>query len=409
MSLKRSIRLKEFFPNLSKLYRPSSDYLQSAPKLSNDSNDSYVVMSNNEGYMISNNEYFSESKFYLLGDSTVENLYVDCDSRIHHLLEYYFLQKKIPIEVLNAGYSGSNLLGLFNVLLNKIGKNYNNFDRTVILFIPSNDFTSFLYKESYWNGTQRHANIIPHSGIFNSTQNINSNIFDLLNILELFISFCKMYNINLYISGVIFYDNASYKSELLNKINGLVKDKCAEKGVKYLNISEEMKDDYSYFYDDHHLVASGSKKIADYLFDFLKNNYSPNPDLDFYENVENLNCELGSETIWSEKILCQKDNTITLFLNIDVINKVNEKSLLWVFDFGENIVTEGVEKLINNQNIGWCTYIKNLPEKGRVCLPYSFKIPNNVTELRVGLRKFNSNSKYYVYSLKLRKFNMLFF
>lgn len=114
---KRSIRLKEFIPNLTR-FMYSDDYYDQCPDLKRGIG--YYLESDKDGFIITGNYHSSNNKVILMGDSFIESNFIGTNQKPNYLLGSLFLESGLDVEVLNAGVSGSTLLNILNALINKV-------------------------------------------------------------------------------------------------------------------------------------------------------------------------------------------------------------------------------------------------------------------------------------------------
>lgn len=264
MSLKRSVRLKEYSPFTKFIRIPPKSYYITRPRFSK--NKFYYFHTDNNGYIYNTVDKMYSKDLILLGDSSVENLFVDADKRVIAYLENFLISLGLDYNIKNSSVSGASLLHITNIILNKIAKNK---DSTLFLFIPSNDSSILNLKDTYWNIDKLNSNLI---GIENKTlfSENKDEVQNFGNILKTLIGICKIFSIELYVFSIIrFKEKVNYK--VLDK---LAEEICKENNIVYSNINFLLQNE-KYFYDDVHLNEDGSYELANILRGFCEKNLRP--------------------------------------------------------------------------------------------------------------------------------------
>ncbi|SUB24951.1 SGNH/GDSL hydrolase family protein [Avibacterium avium] len=255
---KRQIRLKEFSPDITKVHTPTDEYRQRAPRL--EKGKSFFQRTNSFGFIETHLNYQAESKVILIGDSFIENIFVDESSRISSRIEYEFLRHNKKIKVYNAGVSGATGLGLINLVLNKIIP----LKPDLIIYTqPSCDFSALLYKSGYYNDSKFFGNIFPFSGKDKQCyETIQENSYQLENNLIILSTMCKIYNIPLCIATCC--SNSSKRQ--LKIMNDIIR-----KGDQYdiIDLDEIMPRNDCNFYDKQHLTQIGANYISNIFYNYL--------------------------------------------------------------------------------------------------------------------------------------------
>lgn len=265
---KRHIRLKEFQPCRNDIVFPNKEYIKSRPNL--DPNRSYIISTDSEGYLLSSPYVKSPNKLYLMGGSSIENKYCNISSRIQSVLQKKIIQDGYDCEVLNAGYSGANMLHLLNNLVNKVVKDA---FASVVLAIPSNDYGTLLNSKRYWRNDKFGSNILPYViERCPDDEVINNTIQSFCSMLRSFILVCKSFDINLYVLPVISKSVTKYQL-----LDAAAREVCEAESVPFINFKEKkffLDEVVCEGFSDHlHLNEKGSVLIADAIYeklDFLK-------------------------------------------------------------------------------------------------------------------------------------------
>lgn len=284
---RQQIRLKEFDHNITKVHVPTDAYLMNAPLLDKDR--AYYQQTDENGFIETGNYFDAEYAIAVVGDSFVENIFVDESSRFESVLERKFLASGRRVKVINAGVSGMTGLSAFNLILNKIVKIKPN----IIIFIePSNDFSALLYKDGYFNDSKLHSNLVPprnrQSQIY---ETINENKRQISNNIVLLNKVCELYDIKLVIATCA--SNSSKRQ--LAMMNNIIREESAKLNFLMVDLDNILIKSNKFYYDKCHLNESGSSYLADVIFNFLKDNrclknISKN-DINFSEQVFDLSFE----------------------------------------------------------------------------------------------------------------------
>lgn len=118
--MSRAIRLKEYAPNATSKYYPPDWYINQVNK--SFVRDEFVINTDRNGFIKPHAASEDrETNIVVLGDSVVEGMYMDENLRMCAVLDRIVNRlSDVDLRVLNGGYSGSTLLHIFNLLLNKI-------------------------------------------------------------------------------------------------------------------------------------------------------------------------------------------------------------------------------------------------------------------------------------------------
>nr|WP_321272636.1 hypothetical protein [Alcaligenes faecalis] len=380
--IKRSIRLKEFVPNSTRVVFPSETYVQGRDGLSVDYG--YILAADKEGFLTTKIPVdLNDSTVFIAGASSIENSYCDIDKRIAFRLQKLLLDNGQAYQCLSMGVSGSTSLNLLNSILNKlIGKSGDLF-----FFIPSNDYESLDMKEGYLNKTRYYANILPvqksdlMQGYFLKNKN------QIISILKLVKLFCDEYGIRLFVSGVVFKKNAK-KASFYSDINLLVQKFCRENSINYLDISDYPD---SSFYDDVHLTEIGSGYLASRLFDVLASNKAPGL--------------IGEAVIAEgEEIFLTGCDEVSVYADVEALEEVEDRSFLFYVqcDCSEQLEKQFLDfGMRKSSSLGFYQYIK-LPEVGkRLVMQKTFKFPNGLSGIGIGFKKWRGKDRFIVHSVKV--------
>lgn len=283
--MKRSIRLKEYAPNQEKVVFPSLAQIEQCSDLHEGG---YKLITDQNGFIVSGNDFFSDKKTIILGDSFVESTFVGERSRFCSVLERLGADGDVSNigQVLNAGVSGSTSLNLLNIFINKVVPIK---PSLVIFVIPSNDSQVHRFSDTYWNDSEYYANIIP-PGKLNSVGDFYNNLVkgDCVKILNLFADACNIFDIklafatcpyaSLYDGSYMFqkYKNKSwFDSNIVARkiLNDKLRSISYMRKIIFLDFEHEIGGDNKLFYDDLHLNEIGSQRIAKFIFEKIQNIY----------------------------------------------------------------------------------------------------------------------------------------
>ena len=143
----RSIRLKEYSPNLNVTSFPDNNYMENTFSLIQRK---YLLRTDSDGFILPNGGHSNPDKtIFFLGGSSTETLYVDESNRFPYLVGKILSDKtNLKINAYNSGVSGNHSLHSLNIFLNKVLP-YN--PNIVVLKHNFNDLRTLLYTQSYWN------------------------------------------------------------------------------------------------------------------------------------------------------------------------------------------------------------------------------------------------------------------
>lgn len=374
---KRSIRLKEFLPNLNKAYTPTEDYLKNANL---QPNEIYLMRTNSEGNQYSIWKRESKNKIYIIGASSIESLYIRFSMRPHCILEKILLENGYDYSVYNLGFSGAQTLNIVNQIINKLG------DKTgskVIVSIPSNDYRVLTLKKNYYSDDWRTASIVPANNK-NSERAPKMDYEPFKRNIELIIQTCKVLKLELFMTPIIYigeHTNYAY----LNKVAQSI---CLENNVPFLNLEYDHRKDGEFFYDSLHFLELGSadyaKKIFKAIMPSLISTGSP------IISLTNI-CEneiLKDVTIWSDSIEVNEKSIVKVIVDAAYpIDCKGEQAIICIHYEGENIISDLFKS--DDVDIGHFKYISG-PAAKRYEVPYDIKIPEGCTSILIGLRGLNS-------------------
>lgn len=287
MSVERKVRLKEWGQLVDTTKTPTDEYI-----LKTDGSlekRAYRVRTDAEGSILTgiSPNGVADSYVLMLGDSFLESLFIDEESRFPAIAERLLKQSGINVEIWNGGYSGATSLHLFVNLITKYLKFHNKI-KMLIFFQPSCDVGPLHHKTGYWNNHPFYAPILEgrnsDKGLFNSK-------FDLEHLACLHNSLhavCKNYSIPLHIVKTPFknmsWEDDSYAKKVFNNEEHLEERKftlrsmqlkaelvARKNDAKVLDLMEIMDRMPELFYDELHLNEKGSSYIGGVIGEYIKN------------------------------------------------------------------------------------------------------------------------------------------
>ncbi|MBV9862395.1 MAG: tetratricopeptide repeat protein [Alphaproteobacteria bacterium] len=148
----RYIRLKEHGLNIDIQWEPSDEYLQVTD--GSIAKRKYRIRTDADGFIRTGDNRPTGRSILFLGDSLIENTFVEEDRRICAVLETLLRQDGRDLRILNGGKSGATTLDLINLLLNK-GVPLK--PAAILLLSGAIDVAACERKGTYWNGSEHHS------------------------------------------------------------------------------------------------------------------------------------------------------------------------------------------------------------------------------------------------------------
>lgn len=159
MSERRAIRLKETARDIDVMRERPDGYLEQTDGTVGDG--PWRTRTDAHGFIMTGNDIPAHApKVVFLGDSFVEAMYTPEDTRFVSIVERDLEQRGVPLKCLNAGYSGSTTLQLFNVFMNKIVPLVGE-GGAVVFFVPQSDLPIYFRPQSYWYPNERYSPVVP--------------------------------------------------------------------------------------------------------------------------------------------------------------------------------------------------------------------------------------------------------
>lgn len=385
--VKRSIRLKEIGVSVNKFIEPSDEYLSNCPKL--EKNEKFYLATNEDGNQFGVSGNRSDNKIFWLGASSVESMYIKYSLRPHVILENRLLENGYDYEVFNLGASGTQLLNIINLLINKLS---NVGGSTVILSLPSNDNGPLLYKDGYFTKHRHHATVLPATELRVPTNSeLDLSLYEknigLINVI------CKQLNLKLIITSICYTTNV----DNLKTLNDVARNYCKANQIKFLDLESDLQSKPNYFYDKLHFLPLGSNFIAHQVFNFIKDGLNQDSQKNFQVYFFKKTGQLEKEMMWSEKLKVTNKSVVRLLIDFKHLGESRVPALFAIDYNCDPIKTDLIKS--KNKEIGYFKYVSGEQSK-RLENIYEIYIPENCSEIKVGLRSWSSEG-IFLYEAKI--------
>lgn len=377
---KRSIRLKEIQPNLKKSYSPSEEYFQSTTGLQR--NEIYPIETDSEGMQFSILARQESKDIYLLGDSTVESIYMRPSMRPHVSLDYLLLKNGYNYSVFNLGYSGAHTLSIINVLINKLGDKKGS---TLIITLPSNDLSALSFEGNYFNAHWRYSSIIPA---------LDKKVIPVSNIsyepyirnLKLILNICDALEVKLFFTTIVYTGIDSS----LKKLNDIIRSFCKLENVSLIDFEDFFVYKPELFYDKLHFLTEGSKIYSQRIFESIKYGLEKSK-LDVIKNYNIVNdVFLGENIHWSTFFSVKNYSFMKVVIDTEFGLDADTKQAILTVDYNGVAVNSKLARSLNTE-IGYFSYI-NGQKNTRMEVLLHIDIPLNCSKMRLGLRSWSSKN-----------------
>ena len=377
---KRSIRLKEIQPNLRKSYIPSEEYFQSTSGLQR--NEIYPIESDSEGRQFSILAREESKKIYLLGDSTVESIYMRPSMKPHTLLDYLLLENGYNYSIFNLGYSGAHTLSIINILINKLGEAKG---ATLIITLPSNDLSVLGFEGNYFNAHWRYSSIIPAMDKKVTTVS-NISYESYIRNLKLITNICSALEVKIFFTTIVYTGIDSG----LEKLNDVIRSFCKVENVPLIDFENYFISQSEFFYDKLHFLPEGSKAYSQKLFNTISHSLETSnlAIIKKYTIVNNI--FLNKDIYWSKYLYVEEYRFMKVVIDTEFGLDADTKQALLIVDYGSANVTSKLAKSLNTE-IGYFSYMNG--QKGtRMEILLHIDIPLNCSKIRLGLRSWSSQN-----------------
>ncbi|WP_196373652.1 SGNH/GDSL hydrolase family protein [Pseudomonas fluorescens] len=334
-----------------------------------------------------------------MGDSFVENLYIDEDKRIASQLERALLSNGYNYQVLNSGVSGATNLNITNLLLNKVVYQV---PEAIVLVTSSNDLSALRFEGGYSNRSKFHGNIVPEDSGENWTKkSVFDNIDQIVDNLRIINFICKVHGIEFFICTYPEIQN----NEDLNLINSKIRDFAADEVVKLIDLDKLIMKNDIYYYDKLHVSHVGASVAAKNIFEHIRGGLSTEERVCFSQSLSASDIALGHSDIhwlaWQEFDSKGQASHISS-INVDFVTKAvrKHKALLVHFEFDQEPTFTDQHYYFFSRSSGWHFYVDLTPDcRQQFSIP--IVLPDNIQQFRIGLRVFDQDCIVYMNSVKV--------
>jgi GDSL-like Lipase/Acylhydrolase family len=268
----RYIRLLEHGPNHDQWMTPSDEYL--AERDGTLEKRPYRYRTDEHGFIRTGRTLPQEEKpLIFLGDSVIENYWVDEDKRTCAVLEGLLRDAGLAVRVLNGGVSGASTLHLLSVLINKCVPLQ---PRMVLLMSGAID-TSAMKFGGYWCS---HEHLTP----ITEPPNLPERDFtDRAKLMHIFHETCRTFEIDFFAvtcptRHAPLFDDCSggtpgvRRNSLSREALRLSNQITREYGGPFIDLEVPLSGRPELFYDDLHAGEMGCRLMAEHLFEAIKRN-----------------------------------------------------------------------------------------------------------------------------------------
>ncbi|PNP97629.1 SGNH/GDSL hydrolase family protein [Moraxella sp. RCAD0137] len=364
--MKRAIKLREHGILASQIVNPSEKYAESKRHLSH--RYAYQIQTDELGFIYSGRDFKPVNSVCFIGDSFVENKFVDCESRWHSVLEKLFLENGNKIRVLNAGYSGATSLNILNTIINKV---VNSNVRTLIYVLSSNDYGALRYHEGYWNKTKNHSNLLLSEYVEEERGKPNKDMFRAM--LKSIYDLSRNFGMELYFST---YPNLCDNKALM-ELNDWLREFCDENDYPLVDMDLLMQpyveQGQELFHDKLHMNEKASKIFSEIIYDNLfKNRYTIQKNL-----LQQISVNKTESDSWRCVLRNQNFNS-SIYTSVSVIIDINNHGLfadrLLIQLTSSNPINGGLHNnLLFSEELGWHIWV-NIPKFEHLQIRTGFNI-----------------------------------
>ncbi|WP_162561142.1 SGNH/GDSL hydrolase family protein [Methylobacterium terrae] len=210
-----------------------------------------------------------------MGDSVVENMFVDEDERATVCISRYLRDAGHSVPVRNAGVTGATTLDLYQLL---VAKCLPLRPRGIILTSGMMDIVRMSSGKSFWEGLIEPADALDCPNILGEAESYDGLNATRNSILQLFHSTCTQFNIPFLLTtwgftprmrtcaGVktLGSDYCDWLGRAL-QINDATRHIAEQNGIYFVDLAEQMQDKDIFYYDGLHPNGRGCKKIGDLI------------------------------------------------------------------------------------------------------------------------------------------------
>lgn len=269
---RRLIKVKEYGRNI-KLTRYCPKEI--CKMLEIDENSKFLLDIDEFGFIKTGNiQLKTDFNIIFIGDSFVENLFVNHEKRFISITEREIRQKfNINCNIYNAGMSGNHLFSIIFTTLSKIIPLNPSF---IFLILPSIDLSISRLEKGYWNEDKNYSifyKISDQRELLNSIDITKLREKNYFLFLDLFINILNIFSINYYICNRPYSDDLFF----LNEMNKIVKEYCSYKKYNFIDLDFYVRNSVrenidKYFYDKLHLNEKGSLILGNILTNCIYEN-----------------------------------------------------------------------------------------------------------------------------------------
>lgn len=309
------------------------------------------MQTDENAFICSGRKFEPNRTICFIGDSFVENKFVDQDSRWFSYLEKLLLDNGFRTQVLNAGYSGATSLNILNTILNKVI----NTDIDVIYYcISSNDYSTLGYNQTYWNTTKNHSNLLLSEYSESLREDLKPDNF--IRMIRSIHDVCYNFDIKIHFMT---YPNLC-NNMALTYINSLLIDVCQDFNYSLIDtdlLMQPYKINFeNLFHDKLHLNEDGSRIFAKILVDNHFLNYI-NVDSGNEPMITEFYKDLHQNTLLIEFGENYKNTYTAYSLIIDVKNQDVRRDRLLLQLVSDHLDGDTQEGFEFSEEFGWHTFV----------------------------------------------------
>lgn len=377
---KRFVRLKEIEPNSKKFYAPSEEYFELTSGLHK--NEIYPMETDSKGRQFSILTRKEREKIYLLGDSTIESMYMRPSMRPHTSLDYLLLENGYNYSIFNLGYSGAHTLSIINILINKLGDEKGS---RLVITLPSNDLSALSFEGNYFNSHWRYSSIIP--ALDKKTATVSNISYEpYIRNLKLIVNICSALEVKLFFTTIVYTGIDSG----LKKLNDIIRSFCKSENISLIDFEDFFIDKPEIFYDKLHFLPDGSDFYSQHIFNSIKYGLKINESDVIKNHIIASNILLNKSIYWSDFFSVKNYGFMKVVIDAEFGSDADTKQALLTVDYDNDEVTSKMAKSLNTE-IGYFSYI-NGQKNTRMEILLHIDIPLNCSRIRLGLRSWSGES-----------------
>lgn len=231
--------------------------------------ESTVITTDSDGYMVNHLKSPKKNTLFLLGGSFVETSFVQEGKRFHDAVNTMLENADLDWQVKNASMSGSSLLTLYNLFINKIACLDN---CAICLFSGGVSAKCNFVPNTFWN-RMRTSNLTDNNIEKFALSEPGDGWHRFKQILELFAGASRTFGIPLILCTVPLRSSSKDAKliEMYKDVEKIFENFAHENGLPLFNLYDAIADNSAYFYEDGHLNAAGAKIYGEiFSDDFIK-------------------------------------------------------------------------------------------------------------------------------------------